>query len=149
MKRRSKKRALIILFVSLFAGCVSVQDRGNELPAATHNINIPAMRLVVPDNTKLWEGDINGRAVAHFRIETERDISDVIVSTRDALPEYFKRIEYLDSGGDGNLDMVRMDIYEKAKGWRHIGITKDNEYGLGYADSQYRKLREEIKKQQK
>ncbi len=144
MKRRRAGRSLIIVFISLFAGCVSVQEHREDVPRAAHNIKIPPMNAVAAEDQKLWEGEINGRSVVHYRREKAMGIDDVIVSTQDDLPEYFKRIEYLDTGGDGNLDLMRMEVYEKAKGWRHIGITKDNEYGLGYADSEYKKLREEI-----
>ncbi|HBH61454.1 MAG TPA: hypothetical protein DDX85_06905, partial [Nitrospiraceae bacterium] len=64
---------------------------------------------------------------------------------QDNLPQYFKRIEYFDDGGEGNLDAMRMKIYEKEKGWRDVGISKDNKYGLAYADSQYKELLEKIK----
>ncbi len=137
--------ALVMLLIVNNAGCVSAQEKLSESPAIKHNIIIPPMKFVTPDDKKLWEGEINGRVIAYFRLEKERGISDVVVSTQDNLPEYFKRIEYLDDGGDGNLDLMSMKIYEKDKGWKEVGITRDNKYGLAYADSQYKELLEKIK----
>lgn len=139
--------AIFILLINVC--CAGSQEDPDEIRARKHNIIIPSMKFVTPDDKKLWEGVIDGRVVTYFRQKKERGISDIIVSTQDSLPKYFKRIEYLDKGGDGNLDLVRMRIYEKAKGWRDIGITKDNKYGLRFADSQYKKLLEEIKKRGK
>lgn len=121
-------------------GCVTAQDKPLESIPPTHGIAIPPILLAGPDDAKLWEGEIEGRAVVYFRSERQGGASDVIVTTEDSLPEYFKRIEYLDKGSDGDLDMVRMRIYEKDRGWRNVGITRENKYGLAYAESQYREL---------
>ncbi|MBI4683246.1 MAG: hypothetical protein HY757_09130 [Nitrospirae bacterium] len=137
--------ALVMLLMVNIAGLVSAQEKLSGAPAIKHNIIIPPMRFVSPDDKKLWEGEIKGRVTAYFRLEKESRISEVVVITQDELPEYFKRIEYLDNGGDGNLDLMSMKIYEKDKGWRDIGITKDNKYGLAYADSHYKELLEKIK----
>jgi hypothetical protein len=141
--------ALVMLMTVNIAGSVSAQDTLSAPPAKKHNITIPPMKFVTPDDKKQWEGEINGRIITCFRLGKEQKISDVVVSTRDELPEYFKRIEYVDDNGDGDLDLVSMKIYEKDKGWRDIGITKDNKYGLAYADSQYKELLEKIKEARK
>ncbi|MBI5664192.1 MAG: hypothetical protein HZC49_03735 [Nitrospirae bacterium] len=114
-------------------------------PAVKHNIPVPPLKFIAPEDKKQWEGEINGKVIAYFRLEKERGVSNVVVSTVDNLPDYFKRIEYFDSDGDGSLDLMSMKIYEKEKGWRDVGITNDNKYGLAYADSQYKELLEKIK----
>lgn len=137
--------ALIMLLAVNITGCVSAQEKMSGSHAVKHNIVIPPLKFSTPEDKKQWEGEINGKLVAYFRLVRERGIIHIVVSTQDNLPEYFKRIEYFDSGGDGNLDLMSMKIYEKEKGWRDIGITKDNKYGLAYADSQYKELLEKIK----
>ena len=137
--------ALIMLLTVDIAGCAGTQEHVSGPPAKKHDIIIPPYTFVTPDDKKQWEGEINGRAISYFRLEKERGISHVVISTQDNLPHYFKRIEYFDDGGEGNLDAMRMKIYEKEKGWRDVGISKDNKYGLAYADSQYKALLEKIK----
>ena len=128
-----------------FAGCAGAQEKLSGPPAEKHDIIIPPLKFVTPEDKKQWEGEINGRTITYFRLEKEERTSNVVVSTQDELPEYFKRIEYFDDGGDGNLDLMNMKIYEKERGWRDAGITRDNKYGLAYADSRYKELLEEIK----
>jgi hypothetical protein len=134
----------VIFFAVINGGCVSVQGQRSEPPAKNHNVIIPPMKYVGPEGKKHWEGDIDGRSVSYFRLKNQHGISDVLVITQDDLPGYFKRIEYLDKDGDGNADVVRMSIYEKAKGWRDVGISKDNKYGLAYADIQFKELLRKI-----
>lgn len=140
--------ALMMLLAVNITGCVSAQEKMSGPPAVKHNIIIPPLKFITPEDEKQWEGEINGKVVAYFRLVKEKGITYIIVSTQDNLPEYFKRIEYFDKGGDGNLDLMSMKIYEKEKGWRDIGITKDNKYGLAYADSQYKELLEKINEAQ-
>jgi hypothetical protein len=137
--------ALIMLLTVNITGRVSAQEKMSGPPANKHNIVVPPLKFITPEDKKQWEGEINGKAVAYFRLVREGGSTDVVVSTLDKLPEYFKRMEYFDNGGDGNLDLMSMKIYEKEKGWRDVGITKDNKYGLAYADSQYKELMEKIK----
>ncbi|UCD35855.1 MAG: hypothetical protein JSU90_03215 [Nitrospiraceae bacterium] len=132
--------SFLLLFLATTAGCATAQEKPPVSSPSVHNIAIPPLLLAGPDDAKLWEGDVEGRAVSYFRSHREGGTSDVIVVTEDSLPAYFRRIEYLDKGGDGELDLVRMRIYEKDKGWRNVGITKENKYGLAYAESQYREL---------
>jgi len=137
--------ALIILLILNMSGCVSAPEKLSGAAAEKHNIIVPPLKFVTTEDKKQWEGEIDGKVTAYFSVVRERGISDVVVSTLDNLPEYFKRIEYFDNGGDGKLDLVSMKIYEKEKGWRDIGITKDNKYGLAYAESQYKELLDKIK----
>lgn len=134
----------IILLALGMVGCFGIQEKPETLQVR-HGIIVPPLKFISPEDKKKWEGEINGRAISYYRIEKEGRISDVIVSTQDNLPEYFKRIEYFDDGGDGNLDLMNMKIYQKDKGWKDVGITRDNKYGLAYADSQYRELLGKIK----
>ncbi len=133
--------SLILLGMSLICPVVNADDSGHP----EHNIIVPPPKFAGPDDKKIWEGEINGRHVACFSVKKAGGEDHVVIVTRDELPSYFKRIEYLDKGGDGSLDMLRMRIYEIAKGWRRVGITRDNKYGLAYADSQFRELLEKIR----
>jgi hypothetical protein len=137
--------ALIVFLTVNIAGCASTQETLSAPPAKKHDVIIPPLKFVSPEDEKQWEGEINGRAITYYRIKKERGILNVVVSTQDNLPEYFKRIEYFDDGGDGILDLMSMKIYDKEKGWRDVGITKDNKYGITYADSQYKELLEKIR----
>lgn len=138
--------AFIMLLTVNVGGCASTQQEKLSVPPAKqHDLIIPQLKFVTPEDKKQWEGEIDGRTIAYFRLEKESGAYNVVVSIQDNLPEYYKRIEYFDDGGDGNLDLMSMNIYEKEKGWRYVGITRDNKYGLAYADSQYKELVEEIK----
>jgi hypothetical protein len=138
---------ILMLFVIIVpVDGISAQKEPAQFPDKKHSILISPAKFVGPEDNKVWEGEIEGRVVAYFRLRKARGVSDAVVVTRDDLPEYFKRIEYLDRGGDGTLDAVLMKVYEKAKGWRDAGITKDNKYGIGYADTQYKELWGKIKK---
>ena len=144
------KRFIIAFMTALIAaaGSVSAEDTQKGRTAGEHKILIPPVKFA-PEDKKLWEGEIDGRRVAYFRAENGKEKKEVVIVTQDDLPKYFKRIEYLDKGGDGSLDLVGMNIYEKAQGWKRVGITKENKYGLGYAESQYKVLLEKIKGQRK
>ena len=145
-------KKLIIAFITvLIAAAVSVsaEDTQKGHAAGEHRILIPPVKFIAPENKKIWEGQIDGRRVAYFRAENDSEKKEIVIVTQDDLPKYFKRIEYLDKGGDRSLDLVEMNIYEKAKGWRRIGITKENKYGLGFAESQYKELLGKIKGQGK
>jgi hypothetical protein len=145
------KRFIITFMAGMIAAVVSVsaEDRQKGHAVEEHKILIPPVKFIAPEDKKIWEGQIDGRRVAAFRAENDNEKKEVVIVTEDDLPKYFKRIEYLDKGGDGALDLVEMNIYEKAKGWRRVGITKENKYGLGYAESQYKELLGKIKGQGK
>jgi hypothetical protein len=129
------------------AGCVSAEKKQAQSPSDRHAVMIPPLHYVGPEDKTQWNGEIEGRSVSYFRSKKERESADVIVVTHDDLPLYFKRIEYLDKSGDGSLDLVRMKIYEKDTGWRGVGITQENKYGLEYADKKYKELLQKIRKE--
>jgi hypothetical protein len=141
------KRFIIAVMTVLIAaaGSVSAEDTQNVRTAGEHKILIPPVKFTGSEDKKIWEGQIDGRVVAYFKAENDNEKKEVVIVTQDDLPKYFKRIEYLDKGGDRSLDLVEMNIYEKAKGWRRIGITKENKYGLEFAESQYKELLGKIK----
>ena len=138
---------LLIINVDYAGGQTEAPETKNQgyKEAAEHKIIIPPMKLVGPDAVKLWEGMINKRSTAYFQSKKDRKVMDIIVATQDNLPKYFKRIEYLDSDRDGNLDLLKMEIYEMGRGWRYVGISRENKYGLEYANSHYKDLMEKIK----
>jgi hypothetical protein len=148
MDRNEIVLLLAILLMIMNINCGGAQAKTSDTGTAEHNIIKPPMEFVGPDDRKLWEGEIEGSSVASFRSSKESRVKNVIVVTRDNLPKFFKRIEYIDNDGDGSLDLMKMKIYEEGKGWRDVGITKDNKYGLKYANSKYNELLRKIKEAQ-
>lgn len=139
---------LAILFITMNMNCSGVQARPSDAGTAEHHIVIPPMEFVGPSDRKLWEGEIEGRNVAFFGSSEKSEVKNVIIVTGNNLPKFFKRIEYIDHDGDGSLDSMKMKIYEEGKGWRDVGITKDNKYGLKYANGKYNELLKKIKEAQ-
>jgi len=131
---------IIILLAFGILGCAGIREKPETLPVNKHGIVVPPLKYVSPEDKKHWEGEINGRIITCFKLVKESGVSNVVISTEDKLPEYFKRIEYLDIDGDRSLDLMSMRIYTKEKGWKDVGITRENKYGLAYADSQYKDL---------
>lgn len=130
----------------LVAGCSSVGTRSFEGEINEHGITVPPLEFVIPYSKKTWEGEIEGRRTACFRYKKGGITQDVIVVIQNGLPVFFKRIEYLDMDGDRELDAVSMKIYEEGKGWRNVGITRENKYGLGYAETRYKEVLDKIEK---
>ena len=131
---------MILLLSVLLTGCVSASEIPVTSHEETHGMPIPPVQFISPDDEKKWEGEIEGRLVSYFRTKKEWGKTDVLVVIQDDLPEYFKRITYLDKGGDGTLDLVKMKVYEEARGWRDVGITKENKYGIEFAESKFKDL---------
>ncbi len=135
---------VVLLLSLILTGCVSVGETPAQSHEELHGIPVPPVQVLSPDDEKKWEGEIEGRLVTYFSTEKEWGKIDVLVVIQDDLPEYFKRITYLDKGGDGNLDLVKMKVYENTRGWRDIGITKENKYGIEFAESKFRDLMSRI-----
>ncbi len=140
---------IILIFINAYYAfgqteAPEIKEQGH-METAGHKIIIPPMKLVTPYAQKLWEGMINERSTAYFQSKKGRKVMDFIVVTQDNLPKYFKRIEYLDKDRDGNLDLLKMEIYEMGRGWRYVGISRENKYGLEYANGHYKYLIEKIK----
>lgn len=148
MKTLKTAALTVALITVLQGGCAGVTANSDDPSAERHGVPVPSPRFVGPEDKELWAGDMDGRATKYYRLNTNAGIQDVIVVIQDELPEFFKRIEFLDAEGDGTLDLLRMSIYEKARGWRDVGITKENRYGLEYADKQFKGLLEKINEQQ-
>jgi hypothetical protein len=151
-----KKILTAILAILLIVSCTSINKethragkKGRKERKEKREKIKPPERFVGPGTKKLWEGKIDGRLVAYFRSKRYGELVDIVVVVQDDLPRAFKRIEYFDNNGDGNLDMMKMRIYDQDRGWRNVGITKDNEYGLAYANSKYNELLKKIKERQK
>jgi hypothetical protein len=149
MKYRKICSAAVVLLIILIAGCSSLGTRAFEGEIKEYGITVPPLEFVTPYTRKTWEGKIEGRSTACFRYKKGNVTQDVVVVIQDDFPAFFKRIEYLDREGDGALDAVSMKIYEEGKGWRNVGITRENKYGLGYADNRYKEVLDKIEKAKK
>ena len=135
---------LATLMVCISVACSGVKSNAGNTSIEKQSILIPPIKYVGPDEKIQWEGVIDGRETAYYRPAYEGGMIDVVVVIKDTLPDYFKRIEYVDMDRDGQVDSVRMMIFEKDRGWREVGITKENKYGLRYADTQYKELVKKI-----
>jgi len=135
---------LITAVIVAGTGCAANQKNKPSLLSEKYNIEVPPMEFVGPFAEKLWEGIIDKRPVSYFRTPEEEGDGYVIVVVRNELPLFYKRTEYLDGEGDGILDQVSMKIYEEGPGWRRVGITREHKYGIEYAGSIYKALREKI-----
>ena len=129
----------------LFAGCATVSPASHADEASKDKIAAPPLEFVSSRARKLWEGEIDGRMTAYYRDKGRNAAEEVIVIVQDNLPAFFKRIEYLDEKADGRLDAVKMKIYEEGKGWRDVGINRENKYGIEYADTRFREVMGKIK----
>ena len=146
MKRYKKTcLAAVLMLMVLFAGCSIVPTASQAGEVNKSEIAAPPLEFVSAHAKKLWEGDIEGRMTAYYRNNEKGPAEEVIVIVQDNLPGFFKRIEYLDEEGDGRLEVVKMIIYEEGKGWRDVGITRENKYGIEYADTRYKEVRGKIK----
>lgn len=131
--------AAAILLLVLNAGCVILRTKTTE--SGMHNQSMePPLEFTGSETKKLWDGEIDGRRVMQFTSIRDDKCHDGIVVIQDNLSHYFKRIEYIDRDCDGTLDLVRMKIYEKDKGWRNVGISEENKYGLKYAETIYKEM---------
>ncbi len=128
------------------SGYSSAQTTLLASETSDHGIEIPPMEFVPPDAKQVWRGKLGKSRVICFRFKKQNRVDDIVVLIRDRMPEFFKRIEYLDKGGDKALDYVKMKIYEKGNGWRDVTITSEHAYSLGFANKEYNEILEEIKR---
>ncbi len=103
------------------------------------------LKLVGPEADKLWHGKINGDEVSYFRSKEDNKFKDVVVVTQDGLPDIYRSIEYCDSDGDRNLDIINIKMYHEGKGWNDIEITSKNVTVLDHATIKYKELLKKIK----
>ena len=136
---------LVTLLFSISTGCSGVQTTPLVTETVDHGIEIPPMEFVTPDARQVWKGKLGKSRAIYFKLKKQNRVDDIVVLIQDRLPEYFKRIEYLDRGGDKALDYVKMKIYEKGSGWRDVTITSEHEYSLGFANKEYNEILKEIK----
>jgi hypothetical protein len=102
------------------------------------------VELVEPVDNKLWEGDIEGKRVTYFRSKENNKFKSVVVVTQDNLPDNFRSVEYCDSDGDWNLDLIKIKMYSESQGWKDIKITNGSVNTLNHAKSEYNNLLEQI-----
>ena len=97
-----------------------------------------------PSVKKLWEGKIGGAEVSYFRSRFSNDLKNIIVVTKDRLPETYKRVSYCDLNGDSELDFMDISMFDRSAGWRNVRISKRNPHAISLANGTYRRLLEEI-----
>ncbi len=136
---------LTAILLSIITVCSSVQTAPLVAETVDHVIEIPPMEFVTPDAKQVWKGKLGKSRAIYFKLQKKNGVDDIVVLIRDRMPEYFKRIEYLDKGGDKAMDYVKMKIYEKGNGWRDVTITSEHAYSLGFANKEYNEILEEIK----
>lgn len=146
MEYRKISLTAAVLSLVLITACRSLGASAFEGEIKEYGITVPPLEFVTPYTAKTWEGEIEGRRTACFRYKKADAAQDVIVVVQDDLPVFFKRIEYLDTDGDRALDAVSMKIYEEGKGWRSVGITRENKYGLAYAETRFKEVLDKIEK---
>ncbi len=136
----------IFMIVINFAGVVL--EKSSYAESIKHNLIKPSEEFIGYSMKKLWEGKIDGRKLVCFKAEKVNKVVDVIIIIEDNLPKFYKRIEYYDKDADKKLDLVKMRIYEEGKGWRDVGITEENKYGLEYANTKYNEILGKINEKQ-
>ncbi len=146
VSRKVLLRLAILLAILNFAGIIL--EKPSRAESITHDVIKPTMEFIGYSVKKLWEGTIDGKQVVCFQAEKVNKVVDVIVVIEDNLPTFYKRVEYYDEDANKNLDFVKMKVYEEGKGWRDVGITGENKYGLGYANTKYNKILGKINEKQ-
>ncbi|MBI5408906.1 MAG: hypothetical protein HZA14_06030 [Nitrospirae bacterium] len=119
------------------------EDLKKGIPAEEAEINTrlePPAEFPYNTTKRLWEGELEGRKAAYFKYKTE----DILVVIQDKLPEEFRRIEYFDRDGDGNLNLVRTMLFRKGAGWENSEITEENRYAIEFVNGKYKEYMSKI-----
>lgn len=146
MKKLTLVAAAILLLAVFISQYCSAQTGKSSAGIPEQDVMKLSMDFTGYTIKKIWEGEIDERRAAYITAGKAGKINGIVVVIQDDYPKYFKRIEYIDEGADKKLDLVKMKVYKAAQGWKDIGITKENKYGLGYADTKYNEILKKIKK---
>ncbi len=134
-----------IMLIALITSCSGMDKNSSKGDTFVQDIIAQDLELVGPEADKLWHGRINGDEVSFFRSKEDNKFKDVVVVTQDGLPYMYRSIEYCDSDGDSNLDIINIKMYHDGKGWNDIEITNKNAAVLNHATIKYKELLRDIK----
>jgi hypothetical protein len=144
MRRAVLKTGLICFLTVLVLSCTGVDTKSARSATIIHNLINTPLEFVNETSQKLWEGEIGGKWVTYFKTVDNFIFKDVVVVTKDMLPESYRSMEYCDDNGDSIVDKVNIRMYEQENGWSNVTINSDNKSILNHANVQYNKLIGEI-----
>jgi hypothetical protein len=134
-----------IMLIALITSCSGMDKNSSKGDTFVQDIIALDLELVGPEADKIWHGKINGDEVSFFRSKEDNKFKDVVVVTQDGLPYNYRSIEYCDSDGDSNLDIINIKMYHDGKGWNDIEITHKNSAVLNHATIKYKELLKDIR----
>lgn len=135
----------VLSFAVLAAGCSGVTAHNQTNGFAKSIIGQPD-KLDETPSTKLWEGEIGGKAVAYYRSKENGGFSDIIIVTEDALPKAYRSIRYCDRDSDRNVDLIDITIYRQGTGWNDVRIGGESVTTLKQANPTFHQLMDGIQK---
>jgi len=143
------RKAVVTSVLSCFSAVLILSCSGADTRTAGSSsvvrnlINTP-LEFVDNASQKIWEGEIGGKWVTYFRTVDIVGSKDVVVVTRDQLPNSYISMEYCDHDRDKNLDQVNIRMYKQGEGWSDIFIGSSTRSTLSHANVQYNDLMEKI-----
>jgi hypothetical protein len=143
MRHAATSLALPFLIAFLLSAC-SISDPSALRDSSFISSIMNQSREIDSSANKLWEGTIDGARVSYFRSGGRNEFRNIVVVTRDHLPETYKRVSYCDINGDSELDFMDISMFDNSAGWRNVRISKRNPHAISLANGTYRRLLEEI-----
>lgn len=140
MQKTVVKSVLSFFSAVLILSCSGADTRTARSSSVVRNLINTPLEFVDHTSQKLWEGEIGGKWVTYFRTGDIDSSKDVVVVTRDQLPEAYISMEYCDNDGDKNLDQVNIRMYKQGEGWSDIFIGSSTRATLSHANVQYNEL---------
>jgi len=143
------RKAVVTSVLSCFSAVLILSCSGADTRTAGSSsvvrnlINTP-LEFVDNASQKIWEGEIGGKWVTYFRTVDIVGSKDVVVVTRDQLPNSYISMEYCDHDRDKNLDQVNIRMYKQGEGWSDIFIGSSTRSTLSHANVQYNDIMEKI-----
>lgn len=125
-------------------GCSGTNIQPSENGEFIQNIIGQELEISKYSSNKLWEGEIEGKRVAYFRSQELNRLKNIVVVTKDDLPDNFRSIEYYDNDADRSLDLINIKTYREGDGWNDVKITAKNVNTLQHANTKYNELLNKI-----
>ena len=143
--RKAVVRTVLSCFSAvLILSCSGADTRTAGSSSVVRNLINTPLEFVDNASQKIWEGEIGGKWVTYFRTVDIVGSKDVVVVTRDQLPNSYISMEYCDHDRDKNLDQVNIRMYKQGEGWSDIFIGSSTRSTLSHANVQYNDLMEKI-----
>ena len=140
MRNAAVNSVLFCFSAVLILSCSGADTRTARSSSVVRNLINTPLEFVDHTSQKLWEGEIGGKWVTYFRTGDIDSSKDVVVVTRDQLPDSYISMEYCDNDGDKNLDQVNIRMYKQGEGWSDIFIGSSTRSTLSHANVQYNEL---------